>query len=102
MFAMISLVTLNAQGLRDKIKRFNVFQTLRNENFDIIALQETHCDSETEEIWTEEWGGQTIWSTYSSDKAGVAFLFNSKLDVKILDKKNRKLWTNYFHNRKYF
>lgn len=85
---MINLVTLNVNGIGDKNKRFDVFQTLRNENFDIIALQETHCDSEeTAEIWTEEWGGKSIWSKYRSDRAGVAFLFNPKIDLEILDKK---------------
>ena len=79
---MVSLVTLNVKGLRDKNKRFDIFQTLRNENFDIIALQETHCDTETLETWSEEWGGKSKWSTYSSDKAGVAFLFSPKIDLR--------------------
>ena len=84
---MLKLATVNVRGLRDQNKRYNVFQTLRNENFDVIALQETHCDSDTKKDWTDEWGGECIWSTFSNDKAGVAILFNPKLDVKILDTK---------------
>ena len=85
---MINVITVNVQGLGDKNKRFHVFQSLRNENFDIIALQETHCETKEEsETWAEEWGGKSIWSTYRSDRAGVAFLFNAQIELKILEKK---------------
>ena len=85
---MLNLVTINVQGLRDKHKRLEVFQTLRNENYDVIAIQETHCDSAAEEDWKGEWEGESVWTTYSHDKAGVAFLFNPNLDIKILEKKS--------------
>ena len=86
-FAMLNFVTLNVQGLRDKNKRIDTFQSLINDNYDVIALQETHCDSESELIWKEEWGGKSIWSKYKHDQAGVAFLFNPKIELKILDEK---------------
>lgn len=79
------------QGLQDKNKRLETFQTLLNENYDVIALQETHCDFESVETWKEEWGGTSIWSTYKTDKAGTAFLFNPKLQIKILEQKSDKL-----------
>ena len=88
---MLNLVTINVQGLRDKHKRLEVFQTLRNENYDIIAIQETHCDSIEEENWKGEWEGESVWTTYSNDKAGVAFLFNPNLDIKILEKQLRSI-----------
>ena len=85
---MFNLATINVQGLREKQKRLEVFQTLKNQNYDVIAIQETHCDSIEEVKWKGEWIGESEWTTFRHDKAGVAFLFNSRLDVKILDKKS--------------
>ena len=82
--AALNIVTINAQGLQDKQKRMNFFQTLRNENFDVIAIQETHCDYNSLSAWKHEWGGNSVWTHYASDKAGVAILFNSKRNVNIL------------------
>ena len=84
---MLNLVTINVQGLRDKHKRLETFQTLKNENYDVIAIQETHCDILEEQNWKDEWEGKSSWTTFSNDKAGVAFLFNPRLDVQILEKK---------------
>ena len=49
-----------------------------------IAMQETHCDYNTLDAWKKEWGGESVWTHYASDQAGVAILFNSKLNVNIL------------------
>ena len=84
---MLDLVTINVRGLREEQKHLEVFQSLKNQNYDVIAIQKTHCDSNEEERWKGEWGGECEWTTYRHDKAGVAFLFNPRLDVKILEKK---------------
>ena len=84
LFAMLNIVTVNVQGLRDKQKRLDTFQTLRNGNFDVVALQETHCDYNSIGTWKGEWGGESEWTHYKSDQAGVAILFSSKLSVNVL------------------
>ena len=42
----LCLLTLNAQGLRDRSKRFRLYQWLRQQKFDIAYLQETHITDE--------------------------------------------------------
>ena len=39
---IVHLISLNAQGLRDKCKRFRLVQWLSHQNADIVLLQETH------------------------------------------------------------
>ena len=84
LFAALNITTVNVQGLQDKQKRMNLFQSLRNENYDVIAIQETHCDFNSLSVWNDEWGGASVWTHHASDQAGVAILFNSKRSVNIL------------------
>ena len=39
------------------------------------------------EDWKGEWDGTSVWTAYRSDQAGVAFLFNRNLDIKIFESK---------------
>ena len=87
---MYSFTTINVQGLGEENKRLGIFQSLQNGNFDIIALQETHCDTSKLEDWKEEWGAKSAWTTYKSDESGVAFLFNKNLNINILEQKCNK------------
>ena len=47
-------------------------------------LQEVHCTENTNHIWSSEWGYQTIFSTYASNKAGVCILFNNNFNLQVL------------------
>ena len=44
----IKLYSLNVRGLRDKVKRRCMFDWLRNTQYDIFILQETHSTTEVE------------------------------------------------------
>ena len=46
-------------------------------------LQEVHCTENTNSMWSAEWGYQTIFSTYESNKAGVCILFNNNFNLQI-------------------
>ena len=83
--AKLKSATINVGGLNNDKKREGIFQTLVNDAYDIIALQETHCSLEQAEKWKSEWPGQSNWTTGRTDQAGVAFLFNNNLNVQILD-----------------
>ena len=75
----INVVTCNISGLKDKKKRQAVFYWLKEKDYDIIFLQETHCHSKQEvHRWSQEWNGQCIWSKGTNRSKGVAVLFNSK------------------------
>ena len=75
----IQLLTLNVRGLNDKKKRQQVFHWLKQQDADIIALQETHLGKQSDEWkWTREWEGQSFWTVESSNCKGVALLINKK------------------------
>ena len=46
-------------------------------------LQEVHSTENTNHVWSTEWGYQTIFSTYKSNKAGVCILFNNNFNLQI-------------------
>ena len=46
-------------------------------------LQEVHCIEKSNDLWAAEWGYKTIFSTYSSNKAGVCILFNNNFNLQI-------------------
>ena len=43
-----------------------------------------HSTKETEPYWNSEWGYLTIFTTFSSSKAGVAILLNNNFQFQIL------------------
>ena len=93
----ISLLTLNVSGLQNKRKREKLFFWLKSKKDNIIFIQETHCGSEDDKKkWSEEWGGQSYWTTCSKDSVGVAILISDKIKYDIqnvqCDEKGR--WVN--------
>lgn len=47
-------------------------------------LQEVHCSEETSHLWASEWGYKSLFSCFSSSKAGVSILFNNNFDLQIM------------------
>ena len=73
----IAVVTYNARGLRNRVKRRALFRHLHLAYpRAIIAVQETHSRPEMELAWRSEWGGQIFFSHGGeSAQAGVMMLF---------------------------
>ena len=46
-------------------------------------LQEVHCSEETLHLWASEWGYKSLFSSFSSSKAGISILFNNNFDFQI-------------------
>ncbi|KAL9967518.1 hypothetical protein ACROYT_G025762 [Oculina patagonica] len=46
-------------------------------------LQEVHCSQENSHLWATEWGYKSLFSSFSSKKAGVSILFNNNFDLQI-------------------
>jgi len=83
----VKVCTYNVRGLNDKVKRSQLFKWLKNENLDLICLQETHCGSiETEKIWKAEWGSPELSSAsnLSNKSGGIMILANPKSDIKLI------------------
>ena len=71
---MISLITLNCNGLRDLRKRSAFYSWLANSSIDVVCLQETHASSEAEITnWFPSFS--TVSSPGSVKSRGVAILF---------------------------
>ena len=73
---MIKIVSFNARGLREPLKRNTVFNHVKKyHKGGIVLLQETHTDILNEKIWKREWPGKIYFSHGKSNKSGVAILF---------------------------
>ena len=79
----IKICSVNVQGLRDRHKRRKVFMWLREKNYDIYFLQETHSTLSTEHIWNNEWGSRILFSHGLSNSMGVCILFKRNFPVQI-------------------
>ena len=77
-----TISSLNARGFGNKSKRREVFGWLRKIFFCLLFAR-THCTKETENMWRSEWGYQAIFSSYSSESAGVCILFNDNFSFEI-------------------
>ena len=82
--AGLTLVSCNINGINCAKKRNAVFEWFSRARYDIIFLQETHCCLERQErLWSQEWGGMSLWSKGTNRSRGVAVLFkrNVKFDI---------------------
>ena len=77
------ICSLNVRGLSNNTKRRETFLWLKKKKFSIYFLQEVHSTSESEPYWRSEWGYSTIFTTFSSSRAGVAILFNNNFQFQI-------------------
>uniref|UniRef100_A0A3P9J195 Reverse transcriptase domain-containing protein n=1 Tax=Oryzias latipes TaxID=8090 RepID=A0A3P9J195_ORYLA len=84
----ISLLSLNARGLRDLTKRKRFFLFCKGKNVDFVFLQETHSTNEDKSFWSQQWGDKVFFSHGNSRSAGVAVLlknFQGKIVSHIAD-----------------
>ena len=85
----VQLITLNARGLREPLKRRALFRHLHvMYPQHIVCLQETHSVFEDEQIWRNEWGAQLFLSHgQSANQGGVAVLLPTRFSgsAKLVD-----------------
>lgn len=55
---LLKILTVNCHGLGDGNKRKDVFQTLRNKNYHIYFLQDTHYTEKEENMIKSQWGSK--------------------------------------------
>ena len=80
----LSCVTLNTRGCRDSMKRYQIFEHLKQFNrADFYLLQETHTTTNEQSLWSLVWRGKCVLSHETSNSGGVAILFhpNTKIDI---------------------
>ena len=79
-----NICTLNVKGLNNKLKRNQLFTYLKQQQFSVCLLQETHLPSNNEHIYEDEWGGNAFFSGTSSNSAGVCILISPTIAHTIL------------------
>ena len=106
MNAPISVVSVNARGLRGRRKRLKIFNTLKEKFTDAVFLfQETHSDKTVYQTWRAEWGSEIYLNHGESNSRGVMLAFSNNLDISnfkyIMDNNGRiQLCTFEYNNQK--
>ena len=85
MESTLKIASMNCRGLGEFTKRRDVFHFLREKNFSLYLLQDTHFTSGIEERIKREWGYDAYFSSFASNSRGVAILINNNIQYKLLD-----------------
>ena len=81
----LKLISINVNGMRDNKKRSVIFNWLKEKNFDICLVQESHCATQDDvNTWSKEWKGKSYWSPGTKMSRGVACLIKHNLDITIV------------------
>lgn len=72
----LKINSLNVRGIRDNSKRKAVFIFCRQQESEVIFIQETHSVSNDVKFWKAQWGDYSLFSHATTQSAGVAILFN--------------------------
>ena len=76
-------MSCNVRGLRDRLKRKQIFRHLHTSQVDVVFLQETHITRSLEKIIKNEWGGRVIFNHGTNQARGVAIMLAKNTDIKI-------------------
>ena len=79
----VTFCTLNCQGLGGNEKRKDVMNFLKQKNYSIYFLQDTHFMEKEERYIRSQWGYECFFSSYSSQSRGVAIFFNNNFEYKL-------------------
>lgn len=87
----VKVVSMNVNGLNISYKRRAIFKHLRKARADIFLIQETHCTSDTEKIWKQEWGAPAYFCNGSKSSKGVAILMSRELSFKVIEHRSDEI-----------
>lgn len=86
----VSILTVNARGIKNLLKRKCLFLYCQNKGADFYFIQETHASEDDVSFWRSQWG-KNVWFSFGSNRsAGVAILlgkFKGNI-IKYLSDKN--------------
>ena len=78
----LGVLSFNCRGIRSKNKRLSLFNHLKDLNYNIFCLQDTHFTPEMYKTIYSEWGSDIYISCKSSNSRGVAILLKNN-DFKV-------------------
>ena len=93
------IVSLNARGLKNKIKRSVLFSYFKQNRFDIVCLQETHITARDVIVWEKQWGGRIFFNEGTNRSKGEVILVSKQFagEVNIEMNCNRTLVISIFY-----
>ncbi len=59
----LSIISLNASGLRENVKRKALFLFTKRFHFDFVFFQESHLVASDVNFWCSQWGND-IWLSH--------------------------------------
>ena len=74
----LHLISINAQGLRDKLKRLRLNEWLKHQKPDIVLLQETHFSQDLVPCLIDEYGGWKLYHYFGGSNCRVVSIFINK------------------------
>ena len=77
------IASWNVNGLSESKKRKDVFDYLRQQNLNIIFLQETHWPENMENFIRSSWGYNLFVAGTETNKAGVAIIISPNIEYKV-------------------
>ena len=80
----IKVLSANCRGLKDKNKRHDVLNYLKDKKADIICQQDTHLMESDEIEFKKYWHGTYILHGVRHNARGVAILFGNNFEYNIL------------------
>ena len=79
------VLSANCRGLREKNKRHDVLNYIKDLNADIICLQDTHWIESDLRALKSIWNHECLIHGKDTNSRGVSILFSNKIEYKILD-----------------
>ena len=79
----LKIISMNAQGLRDKNKRKDVFNFLKNKNASIYFVQDTHFTDEEMKTIYIDFGFTCYFNNNDSRSRGVATFISKNIDFNL-------------------
>ena len=81
----LNICSLNARGLKNKMKRNAIFKELKSKNMDVISFQETYLSAQDLNIIKKELGGTIHFSPAIGRSMGLVNFFSRKIEQDKVD-----------------
>ena len=81
----LNIKSLNVNSIGKNPKRFQVFSFLKRKDADIFILTDTRLNPKIENAVKAEWGGPAYFSSFNSQKRGVAILLKKNLPINVVN-----------------
>ena len=86
----LRIIGFNANSIGKQPKRRQVLNFLEKKDPDLLVIVDTRFSTDIENGVKSEWGGQVLFSSFTSQSRGVAIFIKKNLPIKVLDKFNDK------------